>query len=198
MKNQNFTDLCSGTWRFVMYLTLTHQATASFICPPQGLNIISCQHQKSETAGTLKHVRGARERKKVFRTVLAKEKCARGKQERENTSDVGTQCWSWKGPLSSFGPTPSLKHEVMGPREVLLAPSFFPRTHTERWPRPSSREHRAAALPSWALNTSRDRVTVKPNLGWFWFCSLLCVCFFFFSFPLPLSIPDMNQSWLSD
>lgn len=125
--------------------------------------------------------------------MLAAEKFVSMKQQRENRKGVGAECRSWKGPLSSFGPTPSLKHEVMGPREVLLAPSFFPSSHAECWPwtiyQMQGREdgrHRQPCPPG-ALNTScysQDQTQVRVIL----ILLLILICFFLLSHGLPLSL----------
>lgn len=104
---------------------------------------------------------------------------------REKTEEV----WGRSGveaerDLWAFSSAPSLKHEVMGPREVLLAASFCLLHAQNSGHDPSSRKHRAvgmgdtAALPSrgWSrhqLWQSQDQTHVRAILFLFLLCFVL-------------------------
>lgn len=69
--------------KILEYVTLTHQATVLLSILPQGLNIISCQHQVRNcwNSSPMPEACKRGKEKKVFRTVLATEKYVRVKQE---------------------------------------------------------------------------------------------------------------------
>lgn len=105
-------QIFSGTWLYTnmkifVCTWLWPTTTVLFIYPPSRskYNKLPTSEVRNCWEPSMPEACKRGKEKKVFRTVLATEKCVRVKQEWENRKGEGTWYWSWKGPLSLPGPT---------------------------------------------------------------------------------------------